>query len=130
MKRIRLFIAATMLLLSVGGPALFASTAAADTSPQNEVCTVVAGNSDCSGTPKNGLDINHVIAAIVNILSVIVGVAAVIVIMIAGFRFITAAGDSNQIASARTAIIYAIVGVIIVLLAQALVRMVLDRVTH
>jgi hypothetical protein len=64
---------------------------------------------------------------IVNLLTAIIGIVAVILIIINGLRFITSNGDSNSISSAKNGVIYAIVGLIIVALAQIIVRFVLAR---
>lgn len=68
-----------------------------------------------------------VATVVINILSLIVGVASVIVIIISGLRFITSGGDSSQTAAARQGIIYAIVGLVVVILAQSIVAFVLTR---
>lgn len=72
--------------------------------------------------------VSGTIKAIVDLLTIIVGIAAVIVIIVNGLRFITAGGDTNSINSARNGIIYAIVGLIVVAFAQIIVRFVLTRV--
>lgn len=129
MKRLKILIAATVVLFGIGSTALLTASAAAD-SPTSVVCTTIdPGSSNCSATPKGSLDINKVIKAIINILSTIVGIASVIMIIIGGFRFITAAGDSSRVASARSSIIYALVGIAIVVLAQSLVKFVLNKAT-
>jgi cytochrome bd-type quinol oxidase subunit 2 len=79
----------------------------------------------CSKTA--GKTLNNTIRWVVNILSVVVGVAAVIMVIIGGFKFITSSGDSNNIASARNTILYAIIGLVIVVLAQVLVHFVLNK---
>lgn len=82
----------------------------------------------CSdGGPTNKL--NDLVANLVNLLTIIIGIVAVIMIIIGGFKFITSNGDSNRIASARQTIIYAIVGLIIVALAQFIVRFILSKVS-
>jgi hypothetical protein len=78
-----------------------------------------------AGTESAGTSLNKLVTNIINILSVIVGVVAVIMIIIGGFKYITSGGDSNNTASAKNTIIYAIVGLIIVALAQVIVRFVL-----
>ena len=72
--------------------------------------------------------IENTIGFIVNLLTIIVGIAAVIMIIINGFRFVTASGDSNNITAARNGIIYAIVGLIVVALAQIIVRYVINKI--
>lgn len=79
----------------------------------------------CGGAP--GSSLSNRIKNIVNILSAIVGVAAVIMVIIGGFRYITASGDSNSINSAKNTIIYAVIGAVIATLAQVIVRFVLSR---
>lgn len=73
--------------------------------------------------------LNNLITNIVNILSVIVGIVAVIMIILGGFKYITSGGDSGNITSAKNTIVYAIVGLIIVALAQVIVRFVLAKTT-
>ncbi len=62
----------------------------------------------------------------VNLFSFIVGAVAVIMIIYGGFRYITSGGDSGSVGTAKNTLIYAIVGLIIVALAQIIVRFVLS----
>ena len=50
--------------------------------------------------------------------AIIVGVVAIIMIIVGGFRYITSGGDSSKVGSAKNTIIYAIIGLILVALAQ------------
>lgn len=84
-----------------------------------------SGTRDCDNRADNKL--SDTIQSIINVLTIIVGIAAVIAIILNGLRLILAAGDSNSITSARNGIIYALIGLIIVALAQAIVRFVLSR---
>ena len=72
-------------------------------------------------------DINKVIQQVINILSIIVGVIAVIMIIIGGLRYITSGGDSNNISGAKNTIIYAVIGLVVVAMAQVIVRFVLSK---
>lgn len=74
--------------------------------------------------------VNNLIRRIINLLSVIVGVVAVIMIIIGGLRYITSGGSDTGVTSAKNTILYAIIGLIIVALAQLLVRFVLRQVTE
>ena len=76
-----------------------------------------AGTTDCSGT-----SVAKLTSAIVGILSIIVGITAVIVIIIAGFKYITSGGEASKIANAKTTLIYALVGLVVVALAQFIVH--------
>jgi len=81
-------------------------------------------NEDVSGS---GNDIEGLIRTIINVFSVIVGSISVIMIIVGGFRYITSAGDSNNVSGAKNTILYAIVGLIIVAFAQIIVQFVLQR---
>lgn len=80
---------------------------------------------DCSAGSSSEVD--TLIQNIVNIISLIVGIIAVIMIIINGLRFITSGGDANSVSSARNGVIYAVVGLILVGMAQFIVRFVLAR---
>jgi cytochrome bd-type quinol oxidase subunit 2 len=71
---------------------------------------------------------NTTITNLLNLLSAIIGVVAVIVLIIGGFRYIVSGGDENGAKSARNTIVYALVGLVIVALAQIIVKFVLNNV--
>ncbi|HZM63709.1 MAG TPA: pilin [Candidatus Saccharimonadales bacterium] len=93
---------------------------------KTEVCkgvTTVAGGSCADGTS----DINRIISVFLNIFSVVIGIVAVVMIMVGGFKYITAGGDSSKVTSAKHTIIYALIGIIVVAMAQFLVQFVLQK---
>jgi hypothetical protein len=92
---------------------------------------IVTNGSDC-GTPSTAggvTRINTLITDVINIFSAIVGVISVIMIIFGGFQYITSGGDSGKVGTAKTTIIYAIVGLIVVAFAQFIVQFVLNKVT-
>ena len=95
---------------------------------QGDACSGISqlGGTGCNGGASG--TVSNLLATVINILSLVAGIAAVIMIIIAGLRFITANGDSSGISSARSALIYALVGLIIVAMAQIIVHFVLGRV--
>lgn len=74
--------------------------------------------------------VNELIATVINIFSLIVGVVSVIMIIIGGLKYITSGGDSGNVSGAKNTILYAVIGLVIVALAQVIVRFVLSRVTE
>ena len=72
--------------------------------------------------------VNQTITNVINIFSVIVGIVAVIMLIYGGFRYVTSGGDSGNIGNAKNTILYAIVGLVIVAIAQAVVQFVLGSV--
>ena len=85
-------------------------------------CSQGITNEDASGR------INNLIADIINLFSLVVGVVSVIMIIVGGFRYIVSGGDSANVSSAKNTILYAIIGLVIVALAQTIVRFVLRQV--
>lgn len=83
-------------------------------------------NCNTGGTQK---DVNDLVAQIINIFSWIVGVVAVIFVIFGGFKYITSGGDSNKVSSAKNTILYALIGLVIVALAQAIVIFVINTAT-
>lgn len=80
----------------------------------------------CGTTGDSTTGIQKLAGNIVNIFSIIVGIVSVIMIIYGGFRYVTSGGDSNAVGGAKNTLIYAIVGLIIVALAQVLVHFVLS----
>lgn len=118
--------AAITLALALGlcAPLAFSGPVSAQTAA-DEVCSGIASASG-SGCNGSNATLNNVIRNVINIFSVVIGIVAVVMIMVSGFKFITAGGDSGKVGSAKTTLTYAIVGLVIVGLAQAIVRFVLD----
>ena len=72
--------------------------------------------------------ISNRIETVLNLLTVVAGIISVVMIIISGVRFVTAAGDTNQITSARNTLIYALAGLVIIALAQIIVKLVLSKI--
>jgi hypothetical protein len=66
------------------------------------------------------------IEAIVDWLFYILIFAAVVVIILAAWNFLTAAGDTDKVAKARNYIIYALIALVVAFLARALVQWLLE----
>lgn len=127
MKRV---IIAAMALLSISVLSVVVlSDHTAFAAAKDEVCKGIAASSSsgvCSDSSR--LTINTVLKTVVNVLSAVAAIMAVIMLVIAGFKYITSEGDSGKVNSARSTLTYALVGILVVALSQSLVRFVLDRV--
>ncbi len=88
------------------------------------------GGASCQGGTDATAKFNQIIHTIINLLSVIVGVVAVIMIIVGGLRYITSGGSDTSVTSAKNTILYAVIGLIIVALAQIIVRFVLGKITQ
>lgn len=59
----------------------------------------------------------------------VAGIVAVFAIILGGIRYVTANGDSSQISAAKNTITYAVVGLIVVIVAAAITSFVIQGVT-
>jgi len=123
-----------MLLFSVAVPATVSAAVGGNPCGTNigsniaqgaSATTGNSGNVDCSDTNNSG--IAAIAKNVVNIFSFIVGAISVIMIIYGGFRYITSGGSSEGVGAAKSTLIYAIIGLIIVALAQLIVQFVLTQ---
>jgi hypothetical protein len=97
------------------------------------------GNIDCTDAPNTAVcqDANStdnpitgpkgVVMKVANILAILAGIAAVIVIVVAGFMYVTSAGDAKATGQAKNAIIFALVGVAVIVFARTIIAFVISK---
>jgi hypothetical protein len=119
-RRATIVIFGSILLLSLTNASVLAD---AKGQIQNGV-NAASGN---NGTPSTK-DLNDTLTSGINIFSAVIGVVALIMLMVGGFRYITSAGNDTVIAEAKKTIVYALIGLIIVGLSQFIVKFVLNNV--
>jgi cytochrome bd-type quinol oxidase subunit 2 len=90
--------------------------------------TTCTTNADGTAPADANTKVNNTITLVINIFSIVVGIVAVIMIVLGGLKYITSGGDSNNVTSAKNTILYAVVGLVVVALAQFIVRFVLGKV--
>jgi hypothetical protein len=92
-------------------------------------CGVGSATANCTtGLPK----VEATSAQLTQILQIFFGViaaVAVLMIMIAGLRFITGNGNPQEISKARSTILYSLAGLVVAILAEAIVSLVLNKLT-
>lgn len=110
--------------------AAYAAANIGDCLSQGSDLNTAGGGTTCNpGNTSGGTQkIQEIVTTVINIFSIIVGIVAVIMIIYGGFKYITSGGDSGNITSAKNTIVYAIIGLVVVALAQFLVQFVLDKV--
>ncbi len=81
----------------------------------------------CPTSDTTDTTLNNVIKTVINLFSLIVGFVSVLMIIYGGFRYITSGGDPNNVKIAKSTILYAIIGLVVVAVAQVLVRIVLVK---
>ena len=108
-------------LVTVGGIGLSAAPVLVHAAPVDEIRQSVK---DVGGGSAPTLQARF--KDITNIILFIMGAVAVIMIIIGGFRYVTAGGDSGSVTAAKNTILYAVIGLIVALLAYAIVNFVVD----
>lgn len=126
-NKIKLYIAGAFIALGLVALPLTAGdvTYAAN---REEVCKGIDSidsnaTSDC--TDKEGGQLSAFIKKIINILLFIIGAIAVLMIIIGGLRYVLSAGDQGAVTGAKNTILYAVVGLIVAVMAFAIVNFVL-----
>lgn len=71
--------------------------------------------------PTNGT-LSSVIQFAINVIIFVAGFLAFIYLVISGFQYITAGGDAEKATKARTGILNAIIGIIVIALAYIIIR--------
>ena len=137
LKKLKEFGLSIGLLGLVALPVLAPATAYADFTSnqlQNKLCQGTNADTDgssgnCDDTTGGGTNLEGIMRKVIQVFSIIVGFVAVVMIIVGGIKYITSGGDSGNISGAKNTIVYAIIGLIIVALAQVLVHFVLKNVT-
>lgn len=111
------------LVLGVGTVALPAANVAA-IDVLGPGCKGNGGTSVCN---SRGDDAAKLIKVIVNILLFVLGAIAVIMIIVGGVRYTTSNGDAGSVKGAKDTILYSVVGLVVAILAYAIVNFVVDR---
>lgn len=114
-------------LLAMGVSAFVPAVATyAATCSQNSL-TVQSGANCAQGnnTPSDIQGQNGIFKTVVNVMLFIIGAVAVIMLIIGGIRYTISGGDSNAVTGAKNTILYAIVGIIVAILAYAIVNFVI-----
>jgi len=131
MKRIAITLAAALAPLliatSFGG---IAAAAVAD--PFKDVCKTDPSSIVCStnkqATKEPLFGPNSIWTKIINTILIVIGSISVIMVIVGGIRYVVSGGDPKGISSAKDTIIYAMVGIVVAVLAGAIVNFVLARI--
>lgn len=92
--------------------------AAADTS----VCQDNAAQAKAGGNP-----VIKALRVTISIMSFVIGLTAVIMLIIGAISMSTSGGDPQKVANARNTILYALIGVVVAVIAQTIVAFVLNK---
>lgn len=115
-------IAAAVLVSSVALPAVLAPVAGAQSNAGQQLLDGAGGTGQ-----EGGPEVEDTIKTITNVLLFIIGAVAVIVIIAGGVMYTVSGGDAGRAKSAKDTIFYAVIGLIVALVAYAVVNFVINQ---
>ncbi len=129
MRNLKLSIVSALTVLGMGVGLVTVPQPAAYAANCTSAADCAQDGLNASGGKANNTNIGAFIKDIVNILLYILGAVAVIMIVIGGIRYTISNGDSGAVSNAKNTILYAVIGLIIALMAYAIVNFVLTSFT-
>lgn len=129
MKRFAAILAAITVLSGFGAPlpevAAFNPFGGVECKTGQEANNSAVCQGKTTEDPVSGT--NGALLKITNIIAYVAGAAAVIILIVAGIYFITAGGDPAKVKSARDAVRNAVLGLLVIILARAIITFVIRR---
>jgi hypothetical protein len=127
MKKVSITIMLTALL-AVSFLVLAPHSLAASCDPTSGLQGGVNCAGQANGFAQGSLSVN--VNNVINVLLMAVGIISVIMIIIGGIRYALSGGDEGAVKSAKDTILYAVVGLVVAILAFAIVNFVLKIFFH
>ncbi len=130
-QKIKTFMMTAILSLATfGAPLVPVTVAVAQNNTEEGLCkgSQLNLNATCSGgtaTDAGRNNVNQLVIDAINLFSWIIGIISVVMIMVGGVKYITSQGSSDSVSGAKNTILYAVIGLVVVALAQVIVRFVL-----
>lgn len=122
-EKLKQLISAFVVVFGLG-LVLAPTVGAVNVDPLSGACATTTGTKVCEG--KND-DVSNTVTQVVNVLLFLVGVISVVMIIVGGILYAVSAGDQARITKAKFTIIYAVAGLVVALLAYAIVNFVVTR---
>ncbi|MEK9195826.1 MAG: hypothetical protein AAB914_00500 [Patescibacteria group bacterium] len=100
------------------------------TGAKEEACKGVEldNSSGANCGDKASSDTQKTLETVINIMSAVGAVIAVIVLIVNGIKLVLSSGDSGRVSTARSGIIMAVVGLLVIAVAQTLVKFIIGKV--
>lgn len=121
MKQLRKIIMPALLIAGVGALAFSAQPTHAI-----DVWGACSGGNSSAVCNSTGDSAPNLLKNVINAILFVLGMVAVIMIVIGGIRYTTSNGDSGSTKSAKDTILYAVIGLVVAILAFAIVNFVVS----
>jgi type IV secretory pathway VirB2 component (pilin) len=83
-----------------------------------------------SGTPSESNDIRIMVARLIKIVLELLGIIALVIIIVAGFRWMTAGGDEEKVTASKKQLVNGLIGLVIILVAFSIATFVFNRLIY
>ena len=118
-EKVKVAVMAGVLAIAGAGAALIPASAAPG--------AVSNGLNSLQNEFGNTTNADTVVKSVINTIFYVVGILAVVMIIMGGIQYTTSAGDQAKVTKAKNTILYGIVGLVIAVLAYAIVNFVLSK---
>ena len=92
----------------------------------NQGANATGSSADCNNGTTLTTGVSNLAKTITTDFSILVGAISVIMIIFAGFKYITSGGSNENTNSARNILMYAVIGLVIAVIAQLIVHLVIN----
>ena len=113
-----------MMIAMIAPLAIPATAGAVDVFP---VCTDPDVDKDSVVCQSKDEEAGSLVKTVVNTLLYVLGVIAVIMIIVGGIRYATSGGDASGIKGGKDTVLYAVIGLVVAILAYSIVNFVIGR---
>lgn len=119
-----------IMLFTLFVPAFVYAQAESIDDPIKDVCLINPDSSVCKASTTDNpiFGPKGIITRITKVLGYVVGVVAVFMIIFNGLKFVLSNGNSDNVSKAKNGIIFAIIGILVALFAEAIAIFVLQRI--
>ena len=125
-EKIKMAMMGLAAVATLGAAAIVAPTALA-TDGYSNASKYTSGEKAGTGAGQ-GTNLMTVLQTIINVALGVIGFVAVVMIIMGGVQYTTSSGDAAKVTKAKNTILYGIVGLVIALLAFAIVNFVLTNI--
>jgi hypothetical protein len=114
----------TLLLVPLGANArdLFSTSCNVSGAQSSATCTGQKNQNTAGNNPAIAT-----LRSVTNIISIVGGAASVIILLVGGLKYVTSDGDANKITGAKNTIIYALIGLAVIAIAQVIILFVVNQ---
>lgn len=92
------------------------------------ILTTLAADAQVNTVGNDSTDLTKSITGIINGVIAALGIVAVIIIIIGGVNYMTSSGDASKVKKAKDTILYGVIGLVICVLAFAIVNFVIGNI--